>query len=214
MAGYKISEIDGKFIEALDPDGGGVSPLNANQYKIAKTMNKEGFVFLFPRDKDISPGSYSKSAEGSNIKKRLDLSQNGTFTYSIPGQIFSPGNAIFKEVVPGKIQVTMNINTYDPTANDSAKQYKTKQVVQNIIYDVGENYTVGLNEKYNNIKKMLELTNVNNNLQMYDMRAKDLSKVKWIEGFKTNTPGLSEEEYERQYQQALDFAKINSKTNE
>ena len=74
----------------------------------------------------------------------------------------------------------MNINTYDPTANDSAKQYKTKQVVQNIIYDVGENYTVGLNEKYNNIKEALEITNVNNNLKMYDMRAKDLSKVKWI----------------------------------
>jgi len=213
MAGYKISEIDQKFIEALDPDGG-ASPLNADQYIIAKKMNKEGFVFLFPRDKDISPGSYAKSAEGSNIKKRLDLSENGTFKYSIPGQIFSPGNVIFKEIVPGKIQVTMNVNTYDPTSNNSAKQYKTKQIVQNIIYDPGENYTVGLNEKYNNIKQVLELTNSNNNLKMYDMRAKDLSKVKWIEGFKTNNPGLSEAEYERQYQQALDFAKINSKTNE
>ena len=214
MAGYKISEIDSEFITALNPDENKNSPLNAEQYDIAKDMNKEGFVFLFPRDKDISPGSYAKSAEGSNIKKRLDLSQNGTFKYTIPGQIFSPGNVIFKEIVPGKIQVTMNINTYDPASNDSAKQYKTQQVVQNIIYDPGENYTIGLNEKYNNIKQALELTNANNNLKMYDMRAKDLSKVKWIEGFKANNPGMSEAEYELQYQQALDFAKINSKTNE
>ena len=46
------------------------------------------------------------------------------------------------------------------------------------------------------------------------MRAKDLSKVKWIEGFKSSNPNLTEAEYEKQYQEALDFAKINSKTNE
>lgn len=214
MAGYKISEIDSQFLTNLNPAENTESPLNAEQFEVAKTMNQEGFVFLFPREKDISIGSYAKSAEGSNIKKRLDLSENGTFMYTTPGQIFSPGNAIFKEIVDGKIQVTMNINQYDPTATDAAKQYTTTQIVENINYDPGENYTVALNEKYNNIKRVFEVTNIDNNLRMYDMRAKDLSKVKWIEGFKSSNPNLTEAEYEKQYQEALDFAKINSKTNE
>ena len=214
MAGYKVSEIDSDFLSSLDPESNSASPLNADQFTLAKNMNKEGFVFLFPRDKDISPGSYANSAEGSNIKKRLDLSENGTFSYTIPGQIFSPGTVIFKEVSAGNIQVSMNINEYDPTSTNTAKQYKTKQIVSNIRYNPGENYTVALNEKYNNIKQVLQVTNIENNLRMYDMRAKDLSEVKWIEGWKSNNPGMREGEAELAYQRALEFAKINtSKTN-
>lgn len=210
MAGYKISEIDSEFITDLDPSTNTESPLNADQFELAKTMNKDGFVFLFPRDKDISPGSYARSAQGSNIKKRLDLSENGVFNFTIPGQIFSPGNVLFKEVSPGNIQVTMNINEYDPTSSDAAKQYTTTQVVQNITYNPGENYTVALNEKYNTTRNILELANQENNLKMYDMRAKDLSKVKWIEGWKAANPNMPESEAERNYLEALEFAKINT----
>ena len=202
-AGYVVKNFDPAFIKKLVEDDNTLTDDAIN------AAAKRGVMFVFKRDSDISPGSFEKSSKGSYIKKEIMLSDNNVFKYTSPGDLFSPGAATFQQVSEGHINISLTRNVYNPLSTDPTNQFTVvNDSPIEIRYDAGENYSLDLTKKYEQVQNILKATERNNNAIMFQMRAKSLTEEKWKTEWKVKNPGLKPDAADVAYKTAME--QVNS----
>ena len=202
-AGYVIKNFDPAFITKLAEDDNTLTDDAIN------AAAKRGVMFVFKRDSDVSPGSFEKSSKGSYIKKEIMLSDNNVFKYTSPGDLFSPGAATFQQVSEGHINISLTRNVYNPLSTDPSNQFTVvNDSPIEIRYDAGENYSLDLTKKYEQVQNILKATERNNNAIMFQMRAKSLTEEKWKTEWKVKNPGLKPDAADVAYKTAME--QVNS----
>ena len=207
MGGYKIHNFSPAFkqeIKNLYKD-------DAESYSEWNSVMNDGVMMIYDRTggRDVNPNNLNRIQGSSFIEQNMNLSNDQSYTYEDVTNTkagFSPGKITFQDLGGGRISITGYRHVYNPLSKDISKQYTVVPINTGNIVKAGNlNFSADLNTRFKQTQQQFAELDRLNNLHIYQIRAQNLTKAKFIENYMVDNPGATQEVAADMYKRAKAF---------